>query len=668
MNLSRAIPLALSLAAFDGRTVEALPQEATPGEVRLDFVPRDKKGLPVRDLQPADVEIVEAGVKRTPSSLRLMEPGGAEAPGRTLSFVFDGLDTEGQKNSRKAALEFLAKAAAPDLQVAVFRIGLELWAVQGFTRDPALIRAAIEKAASHEDQSLEPVSQGARTQAARELGVPETQAAARALIEVLRVGDEMQKIRQDQSALYPLIAVAKGQAGLPGRKTTVYFSQGLYVPSRLDDVFRSLVSEANRAGVALYAIDARGLRTAGDLESAKSAMQDANRAGMQEARDNVGQQRGVGDFRAVERVSEGVKQGETNFLKELAESTGAEFLPNVNDLKKAQDRILSDASSYYEARYLPSSDTFDGQFRGTEVRVARPGVKVASRSGYFALPPQAGGQTLLAYEIPMMAALATDPPPRDLDVRGGVLLFGDAREGREVMLLAEVPLSGFKFALDEAAKLYKLRFALLAQVKDAAGDVVYKVSQSYPLEGPLDKLDALKRGNVVFRRSVPLPPGRYAFETVVQDRETKAATVSQSTFEIPAASPLRLGSISVIRRVDPVPADRANVSDPLRVDALRVVPNLGAPISKAATENLSLFMPVYPSGDGAVSMTLELSRQGALVAQAPVELPARDKDGRIPYVGTFALAAFAPGSYEVRVTVKQGSATASEKGSFVIVP
>jgi hypothetical protein len=223
--------------------------------------------------------------------------------------------------------------------------------------------------------------------------------------------------------------------------------------------------------------------------------------------------------------------------------------------------------------------------------------------------------------------------------------------------------------VNETEKLYKLRFALLAQVKDAQGEVVYRVSQSYPFEGPLDKLEALKRGNVVFKRSVPVPPGRYAFEAVVQDRETKATTVSQSSFDIPAAGPLRVGSVLVIRRVDPVPADRANVSDPLRVDALRIVPNLGAPISKGSSETLSLFMPVYPSAEGGpVSMTLELAKGGVLVAQAPVELPARDKDGRIPYVGSFALSAFVPGTYEVKVTVRQGSVTAVEKSSFVIVP
>jgi VWFA-related protein len=664
-----------TLAALLGLSVEARAmgaQAAPPPEAdaSIDFVVRDRKGLPVRDLEPRDVEILEAGTKRTPTSLRLVEPAPAGSPSapRYLSLVFDSLDVEGQKNARKAALEFVAKAAAPDLRIAVFRVGLELWAVQGFTSDIALVRAAVERAASPEDQALDAVSTATRTLAARELGLPETASAAQAVIETLRVGDEMQKMRQDQSALYPLIAVAKGQAGLPGRKTVIYLSQGLAVPSRLDDVYRSLLSEANRSRVALYTLDARGLRTGGDLEATKSAMEDLSRAGLQEAKDNVNQQRGVGDFRAVERASEGVRQGETSALKELAQSTGAEYLGNSNDLRKATDRILSDASSYYEASYAPSSGTFDGLFRTTEVRVARPGVRVAGRSGYYALPPQTGGQTLLAYEIPMITALASTPPPRDFAVRASGLVFGRAKTGREVMLVAEVPLSGLNFAVDEVAKTYKLRFALLAQVKDDKGAVVYKVSQSYPLEGPLDKLDALKRGNVSFKRSVDLPPGRYSLETAVQDRETKATAVAQSTFDIGAHEALVLGSPSVIRRVEPVPPEKAGAHDPLRVDALRLVPNLDAPISKGAAQNLSLFLPVYTATADPVTLTLEMTRGGVVVARTPVELPAREADGRIPCVGTFPLAALEAGAYKLSVVARQGTVSIGQSLSFDITP
>jgi VWFA-related protein len=668
--------LTLLTSAFVlGGTCMAVAAQTAPAtaDVKLDLVVRDKRGAPVRDLRPEEVEVIEASVKRKPSTVTLVGPAAAgtgEGRPRYLTFVFDGLDAEGQKSARKAALEFLTRAAAPDLSVAVFRIGLELWAVQGFTRDVGLASTGIERAAGPDDQGLQAGSAEARTAAAREMGVPELRPAAQALVEAMRVGDEMQKMRQDQSSLYPLIAVCRGLALLPGRKTVLYFSQGLYVPSRLDDVFSSLISEANRASVAVYAIDARGLRTQGDLGAVKSAMDDLNRAGMREAQDATNQQqRGVGDFRLGERVGEGVRQGDRNSLQELSQSTAAEFLAGPGDLRKAGDRILEDSATYYEVAYPPSSPEYDGLFRHVEVKVARPGVRVSERSGYFALPPAPGGATILAYEIPLMNALVASAPPKDLPIRAGALRFGPAKEGRDVLMLVEVPLADFKFVVDEKAKVYTLRFAVLAQVKGEDGSVVYKVSQVYPFEGPVDKLAALKRGNVVFRRSVPLGPGSYTLEAVVQDRGTSATSVARSAFSVPKASGLRTGSISVIRRVDELPADKPGGADPLRVGNLRVVPNLDAPVSKARTPNLSLFMPVYPAaGGGAVSMSLALARAGTTVAQAPVELPAPEPDGRIPAVATFPLDSFEPGAYDVTITVRQGGSTAVENGSFTIVP
>ncbi len=671
--LSR-LALLVSVLGAGGPSLPVAAQTApADADVRLDLVVRDKKGAPVRDLRPEEVEVSEAGVKRTPRSMTLVEPPAAGTEGgrpRYMILVFDGLDPEGQKNSRKAALDFLTRAAAPDLSVGVFRIGLELWAVQGFTRDLGLVNAAIERAAGPDDLGLQAGSADARTAAAREMGVPELMPPARALVEVMRVGDEMQKMRQDQSSMYPLIAVCRGLSLLPGRKTVLYFSQGLYVPSRLDDVFSSLISEANRGNVAVYAIDARGLRTEGDLGGVKSAMDDLNKAGLSEARDATNQQqRGVGDFRLGERVGESVRQGERNSLQELAASTAAEFLAGANDLRKATDRIVQDSASYYEVIYPPSSAEYDGLFRHVDVKLTRPGLKVAGRSGYYALPPATGGAMVLAYEIPLINALGSSPAPKDLPIRAGALRFGPVKEGRDVLLLVEVPLADFKFVVDEKAKVYRLRFALLAQVKGEDGAVVYKVSQVYPFEGPLDKLAALKRGNVVFRRSVPLGAGSYTFEGVVQDRGTNATSVARSPFSVPKASGLGTGSISVIRRVDELPPDKASGADPLRVNNLRIVPNLDAPISKAGTPNLSLFVPVYPAaGAGALSMSLELAKGGTPIAQAPVELPAPEPDGRIASVATFPLGSFTPGAYDVTITVRQGSATLVEKGSFTLVP
>jgi VWFA-related protein len=192
---STSLPILLLLAGVAAPALRA--QDVKP--VRMDLVVQDKKGIPVKDLKAEEIEVTENGVKRPIASFALVEDSAA-GPARAtryVTLVFDGLDAEGQKSARKAASEFLAKLLAlPDVRVAVFRVGLELWALSGFTNDLAVLTAAVEKATSHEDETLRPLSTQVETTAARELGVPETADRARILVEQMRIGDEMNKLRQ----------------------------------------------------------------------------------------------------------------------------------------------------------------------------------------------------------------------------------------------------------------------------------------------------------------------------------------------------------------------------------------------------------------------------------------------------------------------------------------
>src|SRR5260221_10593068 len=120
----------LALAVFvPGIAAPALrADEARP--VPLEVVVQDKRGIPIKDLKPEEIEVTEAGVKRPVTALKLVEGAEGSKTARYVTLVFDGLDAEGQKSARKAAGELLAKlTVAPDIQVAVFRVGLELWAL-----------------------------------------------------------------------------------------------------------------------------------------------------------------------------------------------------------------------------------------------------------------------------------------------------------------------------------------------------------------------------------------------------------------------------------------------------------------------------------------------------------------------------------------------------------
>jgi VWFA-related protein len=685
--------------------------ETTSSVVLLDLVVRDKKGKPVRDLRPEEVKITEDGVARDLTSFRLVEgqvsedrvsgpvPASVQPdPSRQVSLVtlvFDKI-FDNRQLSKQAALDFIANHMESNVWISVFSIDQRLYLRQAFTQDPYLVKQAVfaatgttsvaaaslsGQAALEEQHSKEakgiaeqseaaaagsPASGGQANSAA--IGTANVEAAMAAMIaSSLRFSDSIQRQQQAQSTLYPLLGLVKAQSRLAGRKTLIYFSEGLVVPKNLTEVFETVKSEANRANVTVYAIDARGLNSSRDSDAARSQL-------LKAARDSAAQmaKRGAGattidEVMIAENAEESLRADVQNTLGELADATGGFLTANTNDFKPTMERIATDIGSYYEAAYVPVSQAFDGKFRKIAVKVTRPDVTVQSRSGYFALPP-GEGSALLPFEMPLLTALTVDPPPHAFDYQAAALQFGADGEGRDHVLLFEVPLAGMTFQADRRRKQYTLRFSLLALVKDREGRVVERFSDDYPFEGPLDKLDQIKRGNLLLRRTFTLKPGEYTLESVAQDRDSGRTSVKREPLRVLPASTLAVSSLNVIRRLEPADADLPP-DDPFRFDRMRIVPNLDLPISLAANPQLSVYLVLYAKpGVPPPKMMIEFLQGDRLVARAKPDLPDPDSAGRIPYVGTFPTTALAPGRYSVRAVIQQGSDVTETEAPVTMVP
>jgi hypothetical protein len=237
------------------------------------------------------------------------------------------------------------------------------------------------------------------------------------------------------------------------------------------------------------------------------------------------------------------------------------------------------------------------------------------------------------------------------------------------MIMLEVPLEKMTFQEDRKAKRYRLRFSLLALVRDSEGHIVERFSDDYPFEGPLARLDDLKRGNLIFKRRFTLKPGQYTVDFVAQDKDSGRTSVQNSTITVLPPSSCALSTLSVIRRVDDATPDLP-ADDPFRVDQKRVVPNLDVPISKAQAKQVSVYVVVYaqPGAVRAPKMALELMQGDTLIARAMPTLDVPDKDGRIPFVGTIPIESLAPGRYSIRALVQQGNDVAESESQVTIVP
>ena len=190
-----------------------------------------------------------------------------------------------------------------------------------------------------------------------------------------RAMDLTQRQVQGETSLRPLLALVKGQESIPGRKTILYFGTGLKVPPTVEELFRTTISEANRANVSVYAVDARGLHVSGDTAAARTALeQAAASAARQVANDGPVSS---ADMEAGQQVDDALRMDAQGTMRDLAESTGGLLLANTNDLQPAMERVAADLQGYYELAYAPSSSAYDGRFRKISVKVSRKGVVTA---------------------------------------------------------------------------------------------------------------------------------------------------------------------------------------------------------------------------------------------------------------------------------------------------
>ena len=682
--------------------------------VLLDIVVRDKKGRPVRDLDPKEVKVFEDGQPRDLTAFRLVE-GQASAelvgvhdaaglqpdPSRQVSlvtFVFDKL-LDGRQQAQQAALDFLANHTAENVFMSVWTIDQRLQLRQAFTRDPYLLKQAIVRAAGATSVAAASLAGEAGQQqqfatdagnaaaslqtaaaatgpggpggasSASSIGAANAEAQMSEVVAgILRFTDSIQKEQRGQSSLYPLLGLVRAQSTLTGRKTVLYFSEGLVVPKNLQEVFETVKSEANRANVTVYSIDARGLLSSRDSDSKRNQLQDTAVTSQAQVA-----KRGSGAVTAdevfiAEDAEESLRADVQATLGELAQSTGGFLIANTNDFKPSMARVATDIGSYYEAAYVPANQEYDGKFRKISVKVNRPGVTVQSRSGYFALPP-GDGSPMLPFEMPLLTALSVTPPPHAFDYQATAIQLGPSDQGRNHLIVFEVPLEKMAFEQDRGKKVYRLQFSLLALVRDDAGHVVERFSDDNPFEGPLDKLDNLRRGNLIFKRAVTLKPGHYDVDFVAADKGSGKASVLTQSLTVLPASACAISTISVIRRIEDAGPDLP-ADDPFRVDKMRVVPNLNLPISKAQNKQLSVYAAIYvPAGTTvAPKMSLEFMQGDHLIARGTPALAAPDKDGRIQFVGTIPIEAAAPGAYSIRALVMNGGDVAESESPVTLVP
>lgn len=698
-------------------------------EITVDVVVRDKKGRAVRDLSAADFQIEEDGAPQDVASFRLVTRGGGAASagdemassggadvavpssggalGETtlarssaVAIVFDRLSPEGRLRAQRAALEFVNDMGPSDL-VGVYTVDLSLRVRQPFTNDAAAVRAAITGTATensatystNSDQivdlmtrqsSLDAQSSSLEQQAGGgatgQAGGAAAQAAGNDIgaTAVERITNEMtlrslerfndlERDQQGYATTNGLLAVATALARVPGRKAIIFFSEGIQITSNTEAHFRSVVGNANRAGVSIYPVDAAGLRAVSvTSEAAKELAAAGNRR-----LDQVGSGRDVVSEplgRGFERSQDLLKKDPEVGFRELAAGTGGVVISGTNDPGSRLRLVDEDLRTHYVLTYVPKNQDFDGQYRRIAVKVKRSDVDVQARQGYYAIDA-VGTVAVLPYEAPALAVLKDETAVSTVPVRLQSLVFPEATRPGRTQVLVNVPASQFTCATPNNGETFQTDFTILAVVRDQSGRIVTKLSNHYQLAGPADKKDDFKKSDVLFAGEVELAPGAYTVESVAYDATSKVSGLASERITVPAADGLRMSSIVIVGRADRLSSQDKKIDSPLHVGEMLIYPNLGAPLSKSEAKKLAFFVTLYTAPKGpAPKLTLELLHNGKQMAKFPLDIPAPDANGQIRQASAVPLDDFTPGAYVLRLTATDGKKTAANSTLFMVVP
>jgi VWFA-related protein len=699
---------------------------STTTAILVDVVVRDRKGRLVTDLSAADFGVAEDGVVqkvdtftrvsrgsgiglgvawrsagKTVSVNPTATPAPAEPPDTlandaTTALVFDHLSSESLRLAQRATLDYMPMSGESSVRVGVFATDPGVRVVQQFTTDRALVRRAVarvlpsatsaeeQKAERHDElidrrRSLEGEARSAAASGVSATGaalarngaaIGERETELRLIqteLNMLRSFDNLDRSHKGYDTASALLTVVESLSYVPGRKTIVFFSEGLPVSPSLSARLDYVIDVANRANVTAYAVDAKGLRATSMLTNARKEMESFAEERLNQVAagtDRTEQPLSM----AFERVQDTLKLDSRTGLARLAEETGGFLVEQTNDLSSAFRRIDEDSQFHYLLTYSPKNPEFDGRFRAIQVKVHRPGAQVFARKGYRAIrsgaAPDAG-----SYEIPALALLDRTPLSNAFPVHAAGFSFPEPTRPGLTPVLVHVGTDALRFTVDEQRSTYAGRVAVVVRIRDGQGREVEKLSQQYMLTGEAKDLEAAKQGHILFYREPDLPPGVYTLESVVFDAVAGQGSARVATLTVPVteASTFGMSSLVLVSRAEEIndpPSAEAKAIAPLYVGRQLLYPNLGEEIRKSAASELPFYFALYGDVTG-VKAYAQLLSNGQPVAEARLELPAAT-GSRVQHVGRFPVGALPSGTYELRIRITDGHRELSRSAFFTL--
>jgi VWFA-related protein len=443
-----------------------------------------------------------------------------------------------------------------------------------------------------------------------------------------------------------LDSLLRSSARMPGRKLAFFVSDGFlmdagpHAPGIRDKLDR-IIDSAQRAGVVIYTIHAKGLVTTFPDASNKTPIDPNGRLDMAM----------VGEVAATQDALNG-----------LAEDTGGRALRNQNYFDRWVDKVLDETSNYYLLAWRPDTDLEKGpKFRNVKVTIAgHPELTVRAPRGYVEGPTETtaassggGSKTVKTPEAELRDALGDYLPKSSLPTMLSLTYLNTPNNETVLTSSMQIASRGLNYGDDgKQPATVKVAGVILTDKGKIASSFKNQLNVN-PLNG-----GQTENSGVIYNQHTPMAPGIYQVRVAARDERSGRVGSAMQWVVIPdlGTHQLTLSSLLLGGQVlENAKSKDGSAQVQLSVD--HRFPRSG---------HLGYWVFVYnakrdATGAANLSAQTQVLRDGQVLLISPQrKLGSGEADPeRIPFGEDLALKTLLPGRYDLRVTITDSIAGTS---------
>ena len=332
---------------------------------------------------------------------------------------------------------------------------------------------------------------------------------------VLLVGDT-----ETRQAYRSLDAVVRRLATMPGQRILVFLSPGFLTGDEILTESWDLMDLANRSGIVINTVDARGLETPAVLRDIDASSQ----------HEPLKQQSQI-DWQGLEqtyRLQSQLEQG--SILDSFASTTGGTYFHNRNDLDTAMRQALAAPALSYVLGFAPKELKIDGRFHTLKVSLAKGAAyQLQARRGYFA--PKVIADPVEMAKQQVRDALFKQDEILDVPVDLKTQFFKTDAASAQLTIFTHMAVKGIHFKRTNGRNTDELIVA--TAIYDENGQFVTGHMKEVSMKLNDATLSRLNQVGFTIKMAFDVKPGSYLVRTVVRGAEGPQLSARNGTAVIP---------------------------------------------------------------------------------------------------------------------------------------